>query len=671
MLTIVEAVVSTQSTGVRGVMSMFSVVSEGNHIEEKDIAIEIQDHNLLKWLVSRRLVPDNWQEHVVRIHRSLAQLRASLPPLVQLPTHRELNYFDCEDIMNQLVTKCGESDQKNIIGQYKSTLMNDTSRVMVSYEKNNVYLAEIAQIILQNLKYEIPSTKKMIDNYQKQIMEWRKKEQDHEKVASGFKSQFEKACSDNQILGLDIRSELINLTKTEIPILETQIVTFMKDEMVSEAIQFYQQFSSYLMKKNKKGNYEKSIIKLEEDLKVLKYIQQHGNTTYERMVQYFNNQGDQHFQDPIPTENQMTPIDFEDPSLSITPMVVLVDSSHVETTTTGDGDGSGCSGCVGGGNGSGDSGGVGSGSVGSGGGSGCVGAGGGSDSGDGRGGDGGGGSGGNGGGGSSTTTTPTVVPLDIDWGEVTIESLSQVETTRPVTDEIDWGSFGVLSGDGLETMGSGSAGPTICWDISIEDEGENKKEFLPGFGAGGDRRGETEKNSSKHQPHLVLNDTDSRRRMICGLMELNLFFTQRLSELSEISTSTLLLNQMVQAPKIVTKYNNESSLQLFRSKISQILELAHGKKLQHLLQLQNSTSYVDRVSQSIQLKQDLKKKAEMNADDCVTRICNLERESQESLPILNKLKRETLHFKKLFQQRLSSLLQRSVVVVGEINKLGY
>lgn len=71
-----------------------------------------------------------------------------------------INYFHCQKIVE--ILKETEKDSKNLFGRYGSQRMKDWLDVLKCYEKDNLYLAEAAQMLVRNVNYEIPSLKKQI-----------------------------------------------------------------------------------------------------------------------------------------------------------------------------------------------------------------------------------------------------------------------------------------------------------------------------------------------------------------------------------------------------------------------------------------------------------------------------------------------------------------------------
>lgn len=71
-----------------------------------------------------------------------------------------INYFHCLKIIE--ILKETEADTKNLFGRYGSQRMKDWQDIVKSYEKENLYLAEAAQMLVRNISYEIPGLKKQI-----------------------------------------------------------------------------------------------------------------------------------------------------------------------------------------------------------------------------------------------------------------------------------------------------------------------------------------------------------------------------------------------------------------------------------------------------------------------------------------------------------------------------
>lgn len=72
----------------------------------------------------------------------------------------DINYFHCLKIIE--ILKETEANTKNIFGSYRSQRMKDWQEIVHLYEKDNVYLAEAAQMLIRNVNYEVPGLKKQI-----------------------------------------------------------------------------------------------------------------------------------------------------------------------------------------------------------------------------------------------------------------------------------------------------------------------------------------------------------------------------------------------------------------------------------------------------------------------------------------------------------------------------
>lgn len=56
-----------------------------------------------------------------------------------------------------------------MFGRYGSQRMKDWQEIVRSYEKDNVYLAEAAQMLIRNVNYEVPGFKKQIQKLEQTV----------------------------------------------------------------------------------------------------------------------------------------------------------------------------------------------------------------------------------------------------------------------------------------------------------------------------------------------------------------------------------------------------------------------------------------------------------------------------------------------------------------------
>jgi len=80
----------------------------------------------------------------------------------------DINYFYCIKIVE--ILKETEADTKNLFGRYGSQRMKDWQEILRLYEKDNVYLAEAAQMLMRNVNYEIPNIKKQMQKLEQSLI---------------------------------------------------------------------------------------------------------------------------------------------------------------------------------------------------------------------------------------------------------------------------------------------------------------------------------------------------------------------------------------------------------------------------------------------------------------------------------------------------------------------
>lgn len=161
--------------------------------------------------------------------------------VLQLLQGTYINFFHCQRIIE--ILRETEKDSKNFLGFYSSQRMKDWQEIESLYKKNNVYLAESAQILQRLVQYEIPAQKKQISKAEQVLSESVKKEREYVKQAEDGRKLYVKELQRIGIKGEALRAELLALA-ADLPAFFTKItndIVHLKD-----AYEYYVHFRSYI-----------------------------------------------------------------------------------------------------------------------------------------------------------------------------------------------------------------------------------------------------------------------------------------------------------------------------------------------------------------------------------------------------------------------------------------
>uniref|UniRef100_A0A671WPZ7 CDK5 regulatory subunit associated protein 3 n=1 Tax=Sparus aurata TaxID=8175 RepID=A0A671WPZ7_SPAAU len=180
-----------------------------------------------------------------------------------------------------------------------------------------------------------------------------------------------------------------------------------------------------------------------------------------------------------------------------------------------------------------------------------------------------------------------------------------VEEAPPDTatdDTIDWGDFGTDTQDatsGITVEGG------IDWGISVEPSSEDAggidwgdSEAAPieieivDAGPDGVARGE--------DALSILENSQSRSQFIDELTELEVFLTQRVSEMGE-EGNVVAMSQFQLAPSVIQSQTREHIREML-SGVQDLLGRLTSLRMQHLFMIQASPRYVERVSEVLRQK---------------------------------------------------------------------
>lgn len=237
-------------------------------MSEADIPIDIAVRKLLDWLVSRRICSRSWHEGVTAIREKVGEAIGDMPEhqgIKELLTGSNINYFHCLKIVEFL--KDTEKDSKNFFGSYGSQRMKDWQQIVKLYQGDNIYLAEAASVLAQNVVYEGPGIKKSLAKCDQVEQDCDKKEDNIKKRIVELEDEFKKECKELGISGEgSIKKEIIGLAKG-LP--ETYLEIALESKGLADACDLYDKFVKSMLDEGV----------TEEVLGNLRFLIENGNTT--------------------------------------------------------------------------------------------------------------------------------------------------------------------------------------------------------------------------------------------------------------------------------------------------------------------------------------------------------------------------------------------------------
>ncbi|KAK3559656.1 hypothetical protein QTP86_013613 [Hemibagrus guttatus] len=231
----------------------------------QNLPIDIQTSKLLDWLVDRRHCSLKWQNAVMAVREKISAALQDMPEndeIKQLLRGSYIHYFHCLRIVE--ILKGTEASSKNIFGRYSSQRMKDWQEIVSLYEKDNVYLAELASLLSRSVSYEGPALRKQVAKAQQLQQELSRRELECQSGAADMRERYYAACKQYGIKGENVARELQGLVK-DLPTVLEEIGR--KSACLEETMKLYTAFTKFV------SDWSEPV------LPMLSYIQQKGNTT--------------------------------------------------------------------------------------------------------------------------------------------------------------------------------------------------------------------------------------------------------------------------------------------------------------------------------------------------------------------------------------------------------
>ncbi|AQL03385.1 CDK5RAP3-like protein [Zea mays] len=210
--------------------------------EIRNLPIDIAFGRLQEWLVDRKRVPHDWRKRLAGIRARIAPAFSALPrnlhPSLLALDPEEIGYLEAKKIYSILLESNTES--RNIFGRLTGSA-GEWESIIKAYEKDHVFLGEAAQIMVQNVNYDIPYQRKQMQKTQQQLAELDRREADIKRLAALSATRYVEACQELGLQGINVREELIESAKT-LPSTFSKILEVLNSDPVSNAMEYYTTF---------------------------------------------------------------------------------------------------------------------------------------------------------------------------------------------------------------------------------------------------------------------------------------------------------------------------------------------------------------------------------------------------------------------------------------------
>jgi len=251
--------------------------------------LDIKYSELLQWLLDRYLIPKDWPNRLEIIKSKKSEIIETLFnsdkedftkikkmfKVFETTPIDSISYNDYSKLYQQLI-KTSEAKEKTFLGYYKSPFIYNAYILDYLYQKNSVYLAENAKIIIQNISYEIPNYLKLNEEMKEQI-EYQKnknneKKEEISKNEIKLKNKLkeynididsEKIINSNQIaLSLIDKIEKDNYFENMLKTIEQSI---QNNELIKQGMEFYEYSYKILYSNLNNNEQNKNEIKNEKE----------------------------------------------------------------------------------------------------------------------------------------------------------------------------------------------------------------------------------------------------------------------------------------------------------------------------------------------------------------------------------------------------------------------
>jgi len=149
-----------------------------------------------------------------------------------------LDYFGCKKLLSVVGVR-------DVFGRYKDDRGKKWLDIIAMYEKEDLFLADSAQVLAKQVDVEIPTLRKRQAKLQSSLNDAGRRESDSEKTAAKQEAELNDMCLSLGIqdLSLPLEGQLTRAVQIAAPRAAREVANLAKAELVGEALRYYHIYS--------------------------------------------------------------------------------------------------------------------------------------------------------------------------------------------------------------------------------------------------------------------------------------------------------------------------------------------------------------------------------------------------------------------------------------------